>query len=132
MKGLLAVILGLIAVVLFFWLIKAPIVSSYLTSKMKVPVNVGSLSIGPSKTVIRHFQINNPRGFKSRAAFKANEIEIDYRTKALFHNPSEIDVIDVRDIFLSIELKNLTGTDNNWTAIGANIETKQTSKELVI
>jgi len=132
MKTLFAIVLGLIAMVLFVWLIKAPIVAHYLTNKMKVNVSLSSLSISPSKTLIRNFRINNPRGFHAKAAFKAEEIEVDYRTKALFHEPSEIDVIDVRDIFLSIELKNLTGSDNNWTAIAAKMPKEESKKELII
>jgi len=133
MKTLFAVVLGLLAVVLFVWLIKAPIVAHYLTNKMKVPVSLSSLSIGTSKAVIRNFRINNPRGFHSKAAFKAEEIEVNYRPKAvLFFEPAEIDLIDVRDIFLSIELKNLTGSDNNWTAIAAKMPKEESKKELLI
>ncbi len=132
MKGFFAVVLSLVAIVVFVWLIKAPLVAHYLTGKMKVPVSLSSLNLGASKTVIENFRINNPRGFHSKAAFQAKEIEVDYRTKALLHNPSEIDLIDVRDIFLSIELRNLKGTDNNWTAIAANIPKEQSSRHLII
>ncbi len=120
-------LLSVAAALVFLWLIKAPLIATYLTGKMKVPVTIGSLNISPSKTKIHNFQINNPRGFKAKAAFKAEEIEVDYQFKQLFGNPSVIDLIDVRDVFLSIELLNATGSRNNWTVLGSKLPKEEPS-----
>lgn len=123
MKGKfwIVLLLAIFAGIIFVWLIKAPLIATYLTGKMKVPVTIRSLSLSPSRMMIEGFQINNPRGFKNTAAFKADDIEVDYQLSSLFRNPSVVDLIDVRNIFLSIELLNLSGSQNNWTAIASKI-----------
>ncbi|HEY4255269.1 MAG TPA: hypothetical protein VGM34_02855 [Chlamydiales bacterium] len=127
------VLLLIIAALVFLWLIKASLASSFLTDKMKVPVSLRSLAISPSEMLIEEFKIRNPRGFKMKDALKAEEIQVKYGWKKLFHNPSEIDVIEVKDIFLDVELSNATGTQNNWTAIGANIPSSdKPARELII
>jgi hypothetical protein len=127
-------LIGLIILgsIVFLWLVKAPIMSSYLTQKMHVPVSLGSISMWPSETMIRDFQIRNPRGFKTKSAFKAEETHIQYRFKQLFGNPSEIDLINIDNVYLSIEFSNPLGTKNNWTAIGSKIPENPNRKQEVL
>jgi hypothetical protein len=125
-------LLVVIAALIFLWLIKATLASTYLTDKMKVPVSLRSLALSPSEMLIKEFSIRNPRGFKIKDALKAQEIQVNYRWKSLFHNPSEIDTIEVRDILLDVELTNPTGTQNNWTAIGSKIPESKSTRELII
>jgi hypothetical protein len=110
-------ILGLAAFVLF-WLMKAPVISSYVTRKMGVTVAIGSVSIGSRETKMSHFRILNTPGFGSREAFKADRIHIVYRFGKLRSSPSEIDEIVLDDVYLNIELHSSNRSDNNWTAIG--------------
>jgi len=117
-KVLLLLILGAIV---FFWLVKAPIMSWYLTKKMGVPVSISSISIWPSQTKIHDFKIRNPRGFKLKDALRAKTTTIDYRLDKLRGNPSEIDQILIDDIYLSIILTSPLGKDNNWSAIAAGM-----------
>jgi len=126
------ILLVILAVLVFFWLIKAPIMSSYLSNKMKVPVSVGTISMWPSKTTIHNFKIMNPHGYKSKTAFKADRTEIDYQFKHLFADPSEINQITLDTVFLSIELTNATGSENNWTAIGSRMPKEPSKKEVII
>ncbi len=125
-------VLVILAAIVFLWLIKAPIMSSYLTSRLKVPISMGSISMWPSQTVIKNFRISNPRGFKTRHAFTAARTEIDYQLRALFNNPSEMDRIEMDDVYLSIEFSNPTGTQNNWTAIGSKIPEEKNPKQVII
>lgn len=130
-KVLLLLIVG---AVIFFWLIKAPIMSWYLTKKLGVPVSMSSVSIRPSQTKIHDFKIKNPRGFKLRDALTAKKTTIDYRFKALTSNPSEIDEILIDDIYLSIILTSPLGKDNNWSAIAAGMpkEDKKMDREVIV
>ncbi len=107
--------------VIFVWLIKAPIMSWYLTNKMGVPVSMASVSIRPSQSKILDFKIKNPPGFKLRDALRAEKTTIDYRFRQLFGNPSEIDEIEIDDIYLSIILTSPMGGTNNWTVIAAGM-----------
>lgn len=121
-KILLLIVVGC---VIFIWLIKAPIISWYLTDKLKVPTSVSSVSMWPSETVMHRFRIKNPSGFKMKSAFEADTITISYRLQQLRGNPSEIDRIIVDDIFLGIECSNPMCSKNNWTAIGGGMAKKQ-------
>lgn len=122
----------LIAGIAFLWLIKAPVISAYFSDKLGVPVTMRSISIWPKRTTISDFRIANPYGFKSKTAFKVEKTTIDYRWKAVFQTPSEIDQILMQDVFLSIELKNPTGSNNNWSAIGAGIPKDRGDKEVIV
>lgn len=126
------VLLILLAFIVFVWLIKAPIMSSYLSDKMKVPVSVGTISMWPSKTTIHRFKIMNPRGFKEKTAFQVDHAEIDYKYKHLFSDPTELDQITLDKVYLSIELRNATGTDNNWSEIGARMPKEKSNREVII
>jgi len=128
------IVLLIIGAVIFLWLIKAPIMSSYLTKKLGVPVSIGSIAIRPSQTKILDFKIKNPRGFKLRDALRAKETTIDYRFSKLRNNPSEIDQIVIDDIYLSIILTSPLGKDNNWSAIAAGMpkEEKKSDHEVII
>jgi hypothetical protein len=114
-------LLILIGAVVFLWLVKAPIMSWYLTQKIGVPVSMSSISIRPTQTMIADFRIKNPHGFAIKNALTAQNTTIDYRTKQLFGDLSEIDLIQIDDISLSIILTSPTGDTNNWTAIGAGM-----------
>jgi hypothetical protein len=131
-KILLLIIVGGL---IFLWLIKAPIMSWYLTNELKVPTSMSSISIWPSQTTIRHFRIINPRGFKTRSAFEADTTQIMYRFKHLRANPSEVDRIEIDGIYMSIECSNPVCSKNNWTAIGglmAQKEQKAKKRDVII
>ena len=129
------VLLLLVGGLVFVWLIKAPIMASYLSDKLKVPVSIGGISIWPSQTNMYNFRINNPRGFKTKTAFEAMVTHVDYDFHRLLNNPSEIENVLLSGVFLSIEFSNPLGTQNNWTAISAGIperEEKQSGHEVII
>lgn len=119
--------------VLALWILKPLILSQYLTSRLEVRTLVGSIQIGKSETSIGDFKIKNPLGYKTRNAFRAAKATIQYNYKKLFSNPSEIDLIDLEDVFLSIEFDNPLGTKNNWTNILEKIPShSRMDKELII
>lgn len=121
----------LIAAFVFLWLIKAPIMSSYLTKKIGVNVTVRTISMWPKETMIRHFRIANPSGFRSSAAFEVDKTQINYRWKALTNQPSEIDLIVLDGVSLNIEIRS-SGSDNNWAAMGAQMPKRRGGKEVII
>lgn len=125
---LLLFFLGAIA---FIWLIKAPLLSSYLSDKMRVPVSIGRISIFPHHASIHDFTIKNPKGFKMRRAFEVDKVDVEYQWRQLFRDPLVIDQITMDQIFLRVEFSNALGTKNNWTAIAQGMP-KQTSKRQVI
>jgi len=115
------IVLIVLAGIIFIWLIKAPVMSSYISNKMKVPVSINAVSMWPDQTVLRGFKIDNPSGFKMREALKAKRIQIDYNWKRLVGNPSVINQITMENVYLGVDCSNPTCSSNNWTAIGAGM-----------
>lgn len=126
---LILIFLGAIA---FIWLIKAPLLASYLSDKMRVPVSIGRVSIFPSQTSIADFTIKNPEGFKTRRAFEVDKVEIEYQWRQLFQDPLVIDQITLDQIFLRVEFSNALGTKNNWTAIAQGMPRQRSNKRVVL
>lgn len=107
-------------------------VSAYMTSKMGIEVTLQSINVWPRTITIRDFRIANPSGFKSQTAFWVKKTKVDYRFSALIGNPSEIDQIILDGVLLNVELKNPTGSDNNWVAIGAEIAGRKKGRAVII
>lgn len=126
------VVLIIVAVLVFVWLMKAPVLSSYITGKMGIPVNIGSISIGTSKTTMHRFTIDNPPGFNSGKAFEAHDTILKYRFDALKNNPSEIDLIVLDGVTLNIEIRDVSGKDNNWAAIIAKIPKHKSDSSVLV
>ncbi|NGX34166.1 MAG: hypothetical protein K1060chlam1_00516 [Candidatus Anoxychlamydiales bacterium] len=125
----------IILVVVVVWIIKTPIIASYLSNKLKTDVSMSNIAISTKKMTIKNFRIKNPRGSKSRYAFIAKQIEVNYSFSKLMSSPSIVDSILVQDINLDIECSNPLCTKNNWTTIVDNInakERKSASKKEVI
>ncbi len=123
-------ILSVAAAIVFFWVVKTELIATYLTEKIKIPVTIGQIELGLSQSQIIDFQIRNPRGFHSHFALLAANTSIAYQLTELFSSPSIIDTIEIDDVFLSIELLNPLGTQNNWTVIGENIRKKEAKERL--
>lgn len=125
-------ILIIIGAVIFLWLIKAPIMSTYLTNRMGVPVTVRTISMWPTWTSIRYFKIKNPEGYHPRTALEVKKIEMDYKFKQLTGRPSVIDLITLNNVTLNIEVRNRSGSDNNWAAIGAEAPDVESSRGVIV
>ena len=122
----------LVACALFLWLVKASIVSVYLSDKIGVPVTIRMISIWPKSTTLRYFRIANPERYRTNSALVAKKTEIGYRWGALTGTVREIDSIVLEDVFLNIYIQNITGKDNNWAEIGSRMSPPKNSREVMI
>lgn len=93
----------IIGVGAFIWLVKVPILSKYLTNKLRQQVSIEWVSIWPSETTIRDLKISNPQGFTSRFALEINTVHLAYQFNQLISNPSIIDLIECDSLVLNIE-----------------------------
>ena len=116
-RGFGVFILIVLAVISFLWLIKAPILSSYISKKMGVMVSARSITVLPSHMKIRMFRVHNPKGFKSRTALSADEISLSYLWGELVGDPNVIDEIVINDVNLNVEVTDGIGKVTNWSAI---------------
>lgn len=130
-KGWKLVGLLVIAAVVFLWLIKTPILSTYISNKLRVPLTMRSVSIWPKETNIHHFQIPNPPGY-SHSALKIDKIQINYEPHRLFGNPVEMDLVELDNVYLNIVLPTDERDNNNWTELGARMSHQKTGKEVII
>jgi len=129
--GWFAIPVVLIGLLIVGWALKPALLASYLTRHLGVPVAVGSIDLGKTRTAIGNFRMKNPRGYRRREAFKAGKTTVAYAWRHLFQTPSEIDRIALEDVFLSIEFDNILGTKNNWTQILSRLPSHN-NKEVVI
>jgi hypothetical protein len=132
MRSLRLILLLVLGTGIFLWLIKAPVVSSYLTLRMGVPVSVGSISVRPEHTTIRSFKIRNPQGFQTPDAFRAQTISVGYTLANLRKDPVEIDEIEIDGIYLAIDLRDPLGKSNNWKQIGEKMTATRGTTEVII
>lgn len=126
------VLLIIISALIFLWLVKAPVMSTYLSNRMGVPVTMRTISMWPSWTRIRYFKIKNPHGYHPRTALEVKKIDLDYTFGQLTGHPSVIDRITLDNVTLNIEIRNRTGSDNNWSAIGAQAPEVKSSREVIV
>lgn len=119
LKGIWLVLAIIVGAIIVLWFIKAPIMSSYLSKKIKVKVSIAQITMRPTYTKLYRFHISNPWHSKTRTAFSAKKVRLDYKFKELVSDPTVIDYIQLDDVFLGIEFYNPVGTQNNWTAIAA-------------
>ena len=123
------IILAIIVLVLFLWFIKTPIMSAYISKKLKLDVSIGKVHMTPSHLKIKNFKIKNPEKTKSKNAFTCKKIEVDFSFSKIFSSPSIIDKISMEDIFIIIECDNALCTKNNWTMMVESVEQKEQKEE---
>ena len=116
----------------FIWLVKAPIMASYITKELGVEVTARTISMWPKKTVIGHFRLANPHSFREPTALNAKKTTIQYRLNSLLANPAEIDLIVLDGVRLNIDIRSDKASDNNWAAIGAEMPRKKRGVEVVV
>lgn len=125
-KYFFSIVVVIVLLLVLLWFVKTPIISSYLSSKLKVDVSIDAISAGTSHLRIDNFKINNPKtGYKDKVAFLCKEISADYSFSSLRSDPVVIDEIKLKDIFLEIECKDPMCGKNNWTHILNNINEEE-------
>jgi len=128
------VIVAVISLIIAILLLKAPVISSYLSYKLGVNVSMRSVSISTGGMKITKFKINNPIGARTNTALSAKKINVDYEWQELRSDPGVIEDIEINDVFLGIELYNSSGSRNNWSQILATVDDNQDkdAKEMII
>jgi len=122
-----------IAIAVALWLIKAPIISSYLSKTLGMHVSISTIGIGSSQMNMRYFKIVNPRKYVEQYALTADSIRFGYQWKELRDTPAIIDRIEIDGIKLAIEFANPLGTQNNWTDLIAKMPPKKEhAKEVIV
>jgi hypothetical protein len=125
-------IVWLAAVIAFIWLIKEPMVSSYLSKTLKIKVFVGNFRVNRQEMKIANLRIDNPVRYKTPTALTADAITASYELNQLMGNPSIIDSIEVDRVFIGVEFSSRVGGKNNWSDLMKHIPKSSDAKEVII
>ncbi len=110
-------ILGLI-IVMFVAKIQLPdMVASNLSSKLKVPVQVGDIDLSFKVIEVQKLEIENPQGYKLPIAFAADTITVRAPLTEYLRDQVEIEEIEINNVYLGFEFESATSTQGNWTDI---------------
>jgi hypothetical protein len=120
------------AALCLLWLFKAPVMSAYISHKMRIPVSIGSIGIASKEMKIGRFSISNPSGYKTGDAFKADTIDCSYQWSELRGDPSVIDRIEIDRIFLGIEFSNPLNMKNNWTELISRMPKRKSGEGVLV
>ena len=135
-KGWFIALFIIILIIIVLWVIKTPIAASYLSAKLKTDVSISNIGFSSNRIMLNNFSIKNPKKMKSKYAFIAKKIEINYSFSKFFSSPSIVDSILVKDINLNIECENPLCTKNNWTSLVVKVndeeQKKRSKNELII
>src|SRR3989344_5984748 len=98
------VLLLLLGLFIFVWVMKAPMLSRFLTDKLGIKVSLQAIHIWPKSTHMQKFRLKNPRGYQHKTALEVQDVWVYYPFQKIRSNPVEIDEIVLDDVYLNIEL----------------------------
>lgn len=112
-----AVIVGFI-----FWSRIPDMVSSNLSQKFRVPVQIDSFGLGWGKIDAKKITISNPQGSILAKAFSVDELDVLAPFTHYLKDRIIINEIDLQNVYLGLEFDSASGTTGNWTRIMGNLE----------
>jgi hypothetical protein len=121
----------ILAVLVFVWLIRVPILNSALSNRLGVSVSARWIGLWPTYTKLHLFKVENPPGFQG-SAFEAKEIVCRYSLRELFGDPTVIDRIEINHSVLRIDFTDPLSVANNWTALGKSLPQHKSDAKVLI
>lgn len=113
----LVILAGLLLSAFVAWANKTHIVANFLSQELHVPIAIRSVHLNRDLAILSRITAGNPPRSKSKSSFSASQVQINTTWRKLVSNPLLIEEIKIDDIFISVELYNQDGTDNNWSHI---------------
>ncbi len=97
---------------------KAPaMIADYVSKKLGVPVELGTLKVEQKQVTAGQIKIGNPPGSVQDVAFKGESLTIIAPLSAYFQNNIVIDQINVDGIYLDLEFNDPKSKEGNWSEI---------------
>ncbi len=107
-----------------------------LSRILRTPVQVKALEITKDGLYVQKLEIHNPSDCLLQNAFSCSSIsfKMDWKelVKAFFDDNSKgisVDEVTIKQPYMSLELFNLIGSDNNWTRILNHLNSKKPNRE---
>lgn len=103
------------------WFNLPSILSSKLTNRFKVQVNVGNLMLNWNKFGLEDFSISNPKGSIISTALKVGSAAAYAPLTRYLSSDIVVDEILIKDVYIGLEFNSATGSDGNWTVLINNL-----------
>ena len=116
-KIFISIIIIVIIALIIFYIARKPIITSYLSHRLKINISFHKVKLRPSYIRITKLKIFNPSNKKIKDAFYSETIEVDFSKDKLKQNPAVLNKILIEDATLNVLCKNPLCTENNWTEI---------------
>lgn len=119
MKKFILFIIFLLILVFFAgilaWSNRAGIASHYLSKALNgVPVSIEKIEYDKPILTIDDFHIGNPKGSKTKTAFKSDAIKVDATMDQIRGEVMTIEEIEISDVLVGLEFYNALKTKTNW------------------
>jgi len=112
-----------IAIVLFVAKTQLPdVIASKLSSKLKVPVQIGNINLSFKSIGVQKLEIENPKPYQLPLAFSANTLTISAPLTIYLYDQIVIEEILIDNIYLGLEFESATGIEGNWSTIINNLQ----------
>lgn len=114
------------------------LLSSSISKRLNVLVQIGSIGLFPSKIAISKLHIGNPSGYKLPEALSINEILCKALFTHYFKDQIIIDELVLNTVYVGLEFDSIKGASGNWTVLFSNLESikesnkKKSTKSLLI
>lgn len=127
-------LLVILGILVFLWVIRAPLIATWVAHKTNLPIFIEGVHLGWSETDLYKLKIANPWRFKTRNALTARTTKITYQLPQLRSDPIVFQEIVMDQVYLGIEILKGDEKNNNWAAIGKRIvkQVNQKSKGVQI
>ncbi len=117
----LAIIAAVVTAVLS-WSRIPDIISSKLSEKMKVHVEIDDMHIGWKAIDVQKVEIGNPSGSILPKAFSADQILIQAPLMDYLKDDIVIDYIEIDNVYLGLEFESKSSHKGNWNTIMNNMQ----------
>lgn len=113
----LLVVIAIIATIFYINLYGADYAADYLSKLIKLPVSIEKVEVSWRHLSLKHVDIKNRSQTAIASTFKADLVQVNVKPFDLLKNIIPIHEVAIENAIIGIEMKNFTGSENNWEGI---------------
>lgn len=119
-------LVGLFIFAGYCWIERVDLVSHFLSRKLQVDVEIGGIEIRGKNTLeITNLKIANPKGARLPHAATIDRIQLVASPLSALGKKIHVLLFELKGAYFSVELYNLTGSDNNWSRLLSAVMKKE-------
>lgn len=117
-----AIVLVAACGLIYVWTKMPDLVAESLSKKMQVPVKIADINVAYGAIKIEKLEIGNPQGSLLPKAFSADSIQVAAPLTNYIKKQIVIDQIEIKQIYLGVEIGASTSSFGNWATILSNLQ----------